>query len=144
MTLLSIAPKEFPLTVTRHHRASSRAGYAIYRGDSYYAQGRILDGDGNPLNLGPTGAPLWTPRAQLRLDRADFSPIAASFTAAIVDGPLSDVSWSLTPASSILLTADRYYWDFQIENLADPRAPVGFIQTIWFGPALAFGDYTRA
>jgi len=144
MTVL-ILPKRVALTATRQQQVTATRRPAIVQGSSYIDYGTILDENGDPFDLGPTNSPNWTFAAQVRYDVADraATPLA-TFTVAVINGPLGQVSYSMAPAQSILLATDReLVWDFDATNVSDTNFAAGWVATIWYGPAASFRDVTR-
>lgn len=140
-----LLPQRVSLTALRQTQVTSYRRPAIVQGSSWYDTGTILDDNGDPFNLGPTIAPLWTPRAQIRYDIADRATTAlATFTVEVLNGPLGRVAYSLAPAVSILLATDRpLVWDFDVTNNGDPAFPAPWRATIWTGPVTILRDVTR-
>lgn len=141
-----ILPKRIDMTAMREAHVTTVRRRAIVQGSSYIDYGTILDENGDPFDLGPTISPQWTLEAQLRLNVADrASAILASFAVSVLDGPLGQVSWSLTPAQSLALSYDQdLAWDFDATNVSHPDFDVGWRATVWYGTVRIFRDVTRS
>jgi hypothetical protein len=140
-----LLPRRVGLTALRQSQVTSYRRPAIVQGSSWYDTGTILDENGDPFNLGPTLAPLWTLSGQIRYDIADRSTTPlVSFAVEVLDGPLGRVAYSLTPAVSILLATDRpLVWDFDATNNGDQAFTPTWRATIWSGPVSVIRDVTR-
>lgn len=140
-----LLPQRVGLTALRQTQVTSYRRPAIVQGSSWYDTGTILDENGDPFDLGPTLAPLWTFAAQIRYDIADRSSTPlASFAVEVLNGPLGNVAYSLTPAVSILLATDRpLVWDFDAINNGSPAFPATWRATTWSGPVTVLRDVTR-
>lgn len=108
-----------------------RGDLFIYQGDDFYARVRVVDGDGDDVDITS-----YTPKAQIRRKYAqdsDADDIVMTLSS-VVQTP--HVLLTLSREESMLLYG-RYRWDLQ---LADET---GYLTTVIAGAVSAFPEVTR-
>lgn len=107
------------------------ANIRVMRGDTEIIIVTITGDDGvTPINV--TGR---TYTAQIRYEK-NSATIAASFTCVVSNGPLGQVTLTLSPLDSALLTDGAAFWDLQENN-------AGIITTVVAGKCTILADVTR-
>ena len=108
----------------------AKQNLSITRGDTEVVVVTMASSGGTPIDI--TGR---TYRAQIRTTK-DSSIIDASFTCAVTNAVLGEVTCTILPATTATLAVGTHYWDFE-------ETDGGVVSTILAGSVNVLADVTR-
>lgn len=138
----SLHPTRLDWTAIRASQLTTKRRYALFRGDTYTDEGVIVDGDGNPIELGPPDDPYFSFLSQIRDGRAqDGGRLLCTLTVEVVsaDGADGLVRWSAAGADTRTIDVTRGFWDLQVTNLSHPDFEVDWVATAFEASVLFAG-----